>query len=70
MSPLLARSEMQRPRPLPTVRPLRFQEIPVNADSSRSEDKTTAPDNANFELLEQVKRGLAANEPLAVNDGR
>jgi hypothetical protein len=26
---LVARSEMQRPRPLPVTRPLRFQEIPV-----------------------------------------
>lgn len=28
-SSLLARSEMQKPKPLPITRPLRFQEIPV-----------------------------------------
>jgi len=32
---LLARSEMQRPKPLPVVRPLRFQEIPVGAETPR-----------------------------------
>lgn len=31
---LLGRSEMQRPQPIPVVRPLRFQEIPVDAESS------------------------------------
>ena len=31
---LLGRSEMQRPQPIPVVRPLRFQEIPVEAGNS------------------------------------
>jgi hypothetical protein len=31
-SSLLARSEMQQPKPLPITRPLRFQEIPVTID--------------------------------------
>jgi hypothetical protein len=70
MTPLLARSEMQRPKPLPTVRTLRFQEIPVNADASTSENKTTAPNNTNFEQVEQVEREQAAHLPLAVNEGR
>lgn len=70
MSPLLARSEMQRPKPLPTVRTLRFQEIPVNADACRSEDKNTPPENINFEQLEQVEREQGAHLPLAVNEGR
>jgi hypothetical protein len=70
MSPLLARSEMQRPRPLPTVQTLRFQEIPVNTDASRSEDKSAAPDNTNFEQLEKVEGEQAVRLPLAVNEGR
>ena len=70
MSPLLARSEMQRPKPLPTVQTLRFQEIPVNADACRSEEKITAPENISFEQLEQVEREQGAHLPLAVNEGR
>jgi len=61
---------MQRPKPLPTVRTLRFQEIPVNADACRSEDKTTAPENISFEQLEQVEREQGAHLPLAMNEGR
>ena len=70
MSPLVARSEMQRPKPLPTVRPLRFQEIPVNAQGLRSEDKATAPDNMNVQILEQVESEQSTASPLAVNEGR
>jgi hypothetical protein len=61
---------MQRPKPLPTVRTLRFQEIPVNADASRSEDKTPAPDNTNIEQLEQVEKEQAIHLPLTVNESR
>src|SRR5690349_2759323 len=70
MSPLLARSEMQHPKPLPTVRTLRFQEIPVSADASRTEDKTPAPDNSNMEQLDQVEKEQTVHLPLAVNEGR
>jgi hypothetical protein len=38
MLSLLARSELQRPKPLPVVRPLRFEEIPVGAETPRLGD--------------------------------
>jgi len=49
---LLARSEMQTPKPIPIVRQLRFQEIPAssNGQGVRKQagdlaDSTTAPEN-------------------------
>lgn len=37
-SPLLARSEMQAPKPIPVIRPLRFQEIPISPRARRGAD--------------------------------
>lgn len=35
---LLARSELQAPKPIPAIRPLRFQEIPVGLGARRGAD--------------------------------
>ena len=44
-SSLLDRSDMQSPKPIPAVKPLRFQEIPVAADSSGAQvPNTPLPD--------------------------
>jgi hypothetical protein len=53
-SSLLARSEMQQPKPLPITKPLRFQEIPVaigrdnlhRSSISIDENKSQKPANA------------------------
>ena len=38
-SSLLGRSEMQVPKPIPVIRPLRFQEIPASPGGKRGVDK-------------------------------
>ncbi len=42
---LLARSEMQVPRPLPIVKPLRFDEIPVGQDRDSIRPGAITPTN-------------------------
>ena len=43
---LLARSEMQVPKPIPIIRPLRFQEIPASLGARRGAEKQSmAVDN-------------------------
>lgn len=42
-SSLLARSEMQTPKPIPVIRPLRFQEIPATLGATRgTQDQSVA----------------------------
>ncbi|HZS99905.1 MAG TPA: hypothetical protein VFA40_24170 [Terriglobales bacterium] len=36
---LLGRSEMQAPKPIPVIRPLRFQEIPASPEGKRGVEK-------------------------------
>jgi hypothetical protein len=67
---LLARSDMQRPKPLPVVRPLRFQEIPVATDAPTLEDRpirfdTTAEDRDN-----QIRKGQSQVFPLVSDQAR
>lgn len=44
-SSLLARSEMQIPKPIPIIRPLRFQEIPVSPGARGGEKRSMVPNN-------------------------
>jgi hypothetical protein len=54
---LLARSDMQRPKPLPIVRPLRFQEIPVATDAPRFEEQPIRFNNTAEDWNNQVQKG-------------
>ena len=42
-SALLARSDMQTPKPIPIVRPLRFHEIPVATEPTSEQPNTYQP---------------------------
>jgi hypothetical protein len=46
-SSLLARSQMQAPKPIPVIRPLRFQEIPASSGvTSGGEHQSVGTDNS------------------------
>ena len=46
-SSLLARSQMQAPKPIPVIRPLRFQEIPASSGvTSGGEHQSVASDDS------------------------
>jgi hypothetical protein len=40
---LLGRSEMQAPKPIPVIRPLRFQEIPASPEGKLGAEKQSVP---------------------------
>jgi hypothetical protein len=58
LTSLLARSDMQVPKPIPVVRPLRFQEIPTVPKAQDNQKRAMIPDG--FPAGMEVQRG---NEP-------
>jgi hypothetical protein len=46
-SSLLARSDMQTPKPIPIVKPLHFQEIPVAIEPNSGQPNTYQPNGEN-----------------------
>jgi hypothetical protein len=61
-SSLLARSQMQAPKPIPVIRPLRFEEIPVSSGAtSGGEHQSAATDNppANAENQRESEPALS-----------
>lgn len=67
---LLAHSDMQRPRPLPIVRPLRFEEIPVAADVPSVEDRRTRLGNAAEDRDDQTKETQSPGISVASDEAR
>jgi hypothetical protein len=59
-SSLLARSEMQAPKPIPVIRPLRFQEIPATPGTGRgAEHQSVASDDSAASAKNQQESGPA-----------
>src|SRR5437016_5364855 len=57
-SSLLARSDMQVPKPIPVIRPLRFEEIPVGPGTRGGEKPCTVPHKSAVDM--ETQQG---NEP-------
>jgi hypothetical protein len=54
LSSLLARSQMQAPKPIPVIRPLRFQEIPASSGvTSDGEHQSVASDGSTANAKQQ-----------------
>jgi hypothetical protein len=70
LTTLLARSDMQRPKPLPTIRPLRFEEIPVNTETPGSADKVIKSDSTDDEMSQRIERGEAPELPFTTDGVR
>lgn len=52
-SSLLAYSDLQKPRPLPIIKPLRFQEIPLIVDREQKPSASIEPDISRKEPSQQ-----------------
>jgi hypothetical protein len=70
MTTLLARSDMQRPKPLPIIRPLRFQEIPANTETPRPGDKITESDTTDAGMLQRIEKGQTSDLEFTTDGSR
>jgi hypothetical protein len=57
-SSLLARSDMQTPKPIPIVKPLHFQEIPVAIEPNSGQPNTYQPNGENQAPPQDAAEGL------------
>ena len=70
MTTLLARSDMQQPQPLPIIRPLRFQEIPVDTETPGPDGQIIRSDNTDDGMSQRIEKEEALELPLTTDSGR